>query len=124
MSKYHLEAYERVWDNCFPTRDDQKDAFGRIISWEDRGKKTKEKGWHIDHIWPKNPEGEQKSGANSYRNVQPLHWKSNEEKANKLHGKVNGKSFAINALVKEEDGKKVGTMKVEGYKAYPYERWQ
>ncbi len=123
MTKYKKEEYEIVWDNCFPTRNVQKDAFGRTIKFEEHGNTKSSYGWEIDHIWPANPGKENPKGASTYRNTQPLHHKSNDEKGNKLYGVVNSKEFQV-FEIGEIKGKKEGIMKVEGITPYPYEWWQ
>ena len=129
-TRYSKEAYERVWDNCFPTRDNQIDAFDREICFDQYGQKT-EQGWEIDHIWPLNPKKDEDNeedknpipGANTFRNVQPLHFKSNEEKSNLLHGEVNKQKFIVSAIG-DFNNRKEGIMRVKGLKKYSYDRWQ
>lgn len=57
----------------------RRDSMGLAIRYSDYGNTDSEYGWHIDHIIPKD-----KYGSDDITNLQPLHWKNNLQKSNKL----------------------------------------
>jgi 5-methylcytosine-specific restriction endonuclease McrA len=57
----------------------RRDSMGFAIRYSDYGNCESEFGWHIDHIIPKD-----KYGSDDISNLQPLHWKNNLQKSNKL----------------------------------------
>lgn len=77
---------EKVWDKGSPIRGKnpdtwRKDAHGNKIRHGSYGTKG-EYGWEIDHKTPSS-----KGGSDKQRNLQPLQWKKNREKADKLNYK-------------------------------------
>lgn len=106
-----------IWEAYFDGETEVTDAFGRTINkanYENDSNNSGEKTWTIDHIWPKHPDSETTSqgGANTYSNVQILHWESNQDKSNKLQGIVNGVPFAVKKI-DENEGKAIGRMRVK-----------
>lgn len=101
----------KVWEAYFGRRAEVYDAFGVLINKVEHGTSSN-KAWDIDHIWPENSENEEWDGANTYSNVQPLAIVSNQEKGNKLQGKVNGIPFAVKKI-DENEGLAIGRMKIE-----------
>ncbi len=66
-----------VWRSISDCRGYQKciDPWNREIHRNEYGKETKY-GWNIDHVFPVS-----RGGTNKIENLQPLHWKSNDEKS-------------------------------------------
>jgi len=57
------------WDKC-----------GKVMKWSEHGNRNSDNGWEIDHINPVS------NGGNDHiNNLQPLHWKNNADKADKLY---------------------------------------
>ncbi|GAA3602451.1 HNH endonuclease signature motif containing protein [Flavivirga amylovorans] len=57
----------------------RNDELGKRIKWGHHGNRESSYGWEIDHINPVS-----NGGADNIDNLQPLHWKNNTEKADKL----------------------------------------
>lgn len=55
------------------------DSIGNPIRFLDYGKRDSIHGWEIDHIVPVS-----RGGPDTLSNMQPLHWKLNVEKSNKI----------------------------------------
>lgn len=108
--KVNFETAEKVWKAYFGDVSIARDAFGIEIRRNEHGTGSAF-SWEVDHIWPQNPQTGA-SGANIFKNVQPLSSTSNLQKSNDLQGKVNGITFAIH---KEgtHDGLNVGRMAVK-----------
>ena len=122
MAKYDKSDAFKVWENCFSTRADQIDPFGKKIKFGEYGQDS-EFGWEVDHIWPLNPEGSNPKGADTLSNLQPLHFQSNNAKANKLNGKAMGKKFEVRKISSNKE-KNIGRLIVNGKQKYNYNRWQ
>lgn len=74
---------EIVWDKAKPIRRQnpdtwRRDSEGNKIKWGSYGTQG-EYGWEIDHKHPVS-----KGGSDANKNLQPLHWKENREKGNKI----------------------------------------
>ncbi len=52
------------------------DISGRLMLWDEYGNRNSEFGWEIDHIVPR-----EKGGHSVLENLQPLNWRTNEEKS-------------------------------------------
>ena len=52
------------------------DCCGKLMLWDEYGNRNSEYGWEIDHIFPR-----EKGGKSILENLQPLNWKTNEEKS-------------------------------------------
>jgi len=57
------------WDTC-----------GQVMQWSQHGNRNSDTGWEIDHI---NPVAN--GGDDNYNNLQPLNWKNNAAKSDKLN---------------------------------------
>ena len=57
------------WDKC-----------GDVMKWSEHGNRNSKNGWEIDHINPVS-----NGGTDHINNLQPLHWKNNADKGNKLN---------------------------------------
>jgi len=55
------------------------DRFRTLICYSDYGNRNSDYGWEIDHIIPVD-----KGGTNDYGNLEPLNWKNNTTKSNKI----------------------------------------
>lgn len=55
------------------------DAFSKLIKFADYGRTDSEFGWQIDHVIPIS-----RGGTNCLSNLQPLQWRTNLEKSDKL----------------------------------------
>jgi len=58
----------------------RQDRYGLWIAFDEYGK-CSEYGWEIDHIHPSSL-----GGLNYLGNLQPLHWRNNRTKSNRLLG--------------------------------------
>ena len=52
---------------------------GRPMYWHAYGDRTSDFGWEMDHWWPSSA-----FGSNVFANMQPLHWRTNVEKSDRL----------------------------------------
>lgn len=55
------------------------DRYGSRINWSAYGDRQSVYGWEIDHIIPQS-----KGGCDDIVNLQPLHWKNNAHKSDKI----------------------------------------
>ena len=58
----------------------RRDKCGTVIKWAEHGNRDSENGWEIDHINPVSNKGE-----DDIDNLQPLNWKNNADKSDKLN---------------------------------------
>ena len=58
----------------------RKDKCGAVMMYSEHGNRNSEYGWEIDHINPVS-----NGGGDELSNLQPLHWKNNMDKADKLY---------------------------------------
>ncbi len=56
------------------------DICGKVMKFSDHGNRNSEHGWEIDHINPVS-----NGGLDYLSNLQPLNWKNNAEKSDKLN---------------------------------------
>jgi len=57
------------WDRC-----------GDVMKWNEHGNRNLKNGWEIDHI-----NSVSNLGGDEISNLQPLHWKNNLDKGDKLN---------------------------------------
>ena len=57
------------WDRC-----------GLVMKYSEHGNRHSEHGWEVDHINPVD-----NNGDDNLTNLQPLNWKNNADKSNKLN---------------------------------------
>ncbi len=106
--RYGDNIKEKVWDGYIGDVDKGEDIFGHEIHWEDYEKDT-HYGWNLDHIWPKQPLKSDRKGSNHFTNLQPLCIYCNENKSNKMSGKIDGQRFGVKPAGERGD-KMVGRM--------------
>lgn len=57
----------------------RRDKFGTAMQFSEYGNRNSVYGWEIDHIIPTS-----KGGSDDYQNLEPLNWKNNSAKSDKL----------------------------------------
>jgi hypothetical protein len=67
-----------VWRQTFGGATSGIDACERRIERSAYGNTNSQVGWQVDHIKPTSA-----GGTDALSNLQPLHWKSNQEKSDK-----------------------------------------
>lgn len=86
-NKFKKATVRKIWkkypkDPEFPDGQTKRDRYGKLIKFEDHGKRSKGTGWEIDHKQPKS-----KGGSDNYSNLEPMHWANNKRKSNKYSTK-------------------------------------
>ncbi len=56
------------------------DKCGKVMKWDEHGNRSSDYGWEIDHINPVS-----NGGGDNTENLQPLNWKNNADKGDKLY---------------------------------------
>lgn len=84
MSQYSPTQLRRIWDEGYEMSGLdpalwRRDKYGSIMCFSQYGKETVY-GWEVDHIYP-----ESKGGSDAYFNLQPLYWRNNRMKGNKIN---------------------------------------
>lgn len=103
----------RVWEEYFGDATCAEDAFGVKICKSNYGQEVTN-GWNIDHTWPLEPHGDDyDDGSDSIWNYQPLSYDANNEKANRINGKVLGIEFSVSKWFTDNGGNVVGRMKIK-----------
>jgi hypothetical protein len=78
--KFENEMIANVWAKATNNHDrielEAFDSSGKLMLWDEYGNRNSEYGWEIDHILPR-----EKGGKTSIENLQPLNWRTNEEKS-------------------------------------------
>ena len=78
--KFENEMMVSVWAKATNNHEQIEleafDVCGKLMLWDEYGNRHSEYGWEIDHILPR-----EKGGRTTIENLQPLNWKSNEEKS-------------------------------------------
>ena len=65
-----------------PSSEWRKDKCGKVMKWSEHGNRNSNYGWEIDHKRPV-----VHGGTDVSDNLQPLHWKNNMSKGDKLNWK-------------------------------------
>ena len=102
------KAY-KIWEDHHGSKTEAIDAFGKTIKKSDYGKKNVT-GWEVDRIYPLS-----KKVSKTRTSLQPLQHKNNQQKADKLQGKVNGKKFKVTKKPNLSKNAKKGNMKESKY---------
>ncbi len=55
------------------------DRFNTLMQFSEYGNRNSDYGWEIDHIIPVS-----RGGSDNYQNLEPLNWKNNSAKSDKL----------------------------------------
>ena len=58
----------------------RKDIVGNLMKYSEHGDRKAPHGWEMDHIIPR-----KHGGSDKLINLQPLYWKANKEKGDKLN---------------------------------------
>ena len=75
---------QKVWEKGKPIHGKdsgtwRKDCEGRTMKRDKHGDRDSQYGWEVDHKRP-----ESRGGGDNLGNLQPLNWKSNVEKSDKI----------------------------------------
>lgn len=76
---------KEVWEKGDPIEGFSSDIWrhdicSKTMKWSEHGNRDSDYGWEIDHINPLSNDGD-----DDIDNLQPLHWKNNADKADKLN---------------------------------------
>ncbi|MDE5545730.1 MAG: hypothetical protein K2I76_03885 [Malacoplasma sp.] len=116
--------YMDVWKKYFGNETKAVDVFGVLI-YKNKYNSNENGSWTIDHIFPRSPHNDNagyvRKGRNCLENLQPLSIFSNQKKGSFLGGKVNGVTFSVKIIHKDENGV-IGQMMIKkGNKWYTIE---
>ena len=110
---------DKIWEIYFGNSTKAYDAFDRLIyknKYIDNSHYSEKGVWTLDHIFPRKPLDDnytpERRGSDSIYNLQPLSVVSNQEKGSSLRGKVNGITFSIK-IIQKNDSSIVGRMMVK-----------
>jgi 5-methylcytosine-specific restriction endonuclease McrA len=83
-NSFTLETRNKVWAKGsviqnYDSKIWRRDKCGRAMKWSEYGNRNSDYGWEIDHINPVS-----NNGTDDLSNLQPLYWKNNSDKGDKL----------------------------------------
>ena len=73
------EVWAKVYKDQEYVQLEAHDISGKLMLWDEYGNRNSEYGWEVDHILPR-----EKGGKTVIENLQPLNWRTNEDKSDAL----------------------------------------